>query len=114
MSTNHSESSKKFQEALELLNDAAREKKEEIQGLLGDKYSDIRQIIESAAKKQKQTLKQARRVAGEWIEEGEETLRDVASEVDEQVRENPWQYIGGVAIGALLLGFILGSSSRNK
>ena len=114
MSSNNSDSSKKFEEALQLLNDAAKEKKDEIQGLLGDKYSDIRRIIEQAAKKQTQTLKQARRVAGEWIEEGEETLRDVVSEVDEQVRENPWQYIGGVAIGALLLGFILGSSSRNK
>ena len=115
MSTNnHSDSNKKFQEALELLNEAAREKKDEIQGLLGDKYSDIRQIIEQAAKKQQKTLKQAQRLAGEWMEGGEETLRDVASEVDEKVHENPWQYIAGAAVGALLLGFILGSSSRNK
>ena len=114
MSSNHSESNKKFEEALQLLNEAAKDKKDEIQNLLGDKYTDIRKVIEQAAKKQTQTLKQARRVAGEWLEEGEETLRDVASEVDEQVREKPWQYIAGAAVGALLLGFILGSSSRNK
>ena len=114
MSSNHSESNKKFEEALQLLNEAAKDKKDEIQGLLGDKYTDIRSIIEQAAKKQQKTLKQARRVAGEWIEEGEETLRDVASDMDEKVHENPWAYIGGAAVGALLLGFILGSSSRNK
>ncbi len=107
-------SSKKFEEALQLLNDAAKEKKDEIQNLLSDKYTDIRKIIEQTASQQKQNLKRAQRVAGEWIEEGEETLRDVAAEVDENVHENPWPYIGGVAIGALLLGFILGSSSRNK
>ena len=114
MSIDNANSSKKFEEALQLLNEAAKDKKDEIQNLLGDKYTDIRKIIEQAAAKQKQNLKRAQRVAGEWIEEGEETLRDVASEVDERVHENPWPYIGGVAIGALLLGFILGSSSRDK
>ena len=114
MSIDNANSSKKFEEALQLLNEAAKDKKDEIQNLLGDKYTDIRKIIEQAAAKQKQNLKHAQRVAGEWIEEGEETLRDVASEVDERVHENPWPYIGGVAIGALLLGFILGSSSRDK
>ncbi len=114
MSTDNSNSNKKFEEALQLLNDAAKEKKDEIQNLLGDKYTDIRKVIEQAASKGQKNLKRAQRVAGEWIEEGEETLRDVASEVDERVHENPWPYLGGVAIGALLLGFILGSSSRDK
>ena len=114
MSIDNANSSKKFEEALQLLNEAAREKKDEIQNLLGDKYSDIRKVIEQAANKQKQNLKRAQRVAEEWVEEGEEKLRDVASEVDDRVHENPWPYIGGVAIGALLFGFILGSSSRNK
>ncbi len=119
MSTNnhnnhHSDSSKKFEEALELLNAAAREKKDELQGLLTDKYTDIRKIIEGTAKEQTKNFKRAQRVAGKWINENEETLRDMASEVDEEVRQRPWQYIAGAAVGALLLGFILGSSSRNK
>ena len=114
MSSDNSNSNKKFEEALQLLNDAAKEKKDEIQGLLGDKYSDIRRIIEQAAAKQQKNLKQAQRVAGEWIEESEEKFREMASDVDESVHENPWPYIGGAAVGALLLGFILGSSSRNK
>ena len=114
MSTENSTSSKKFEEALQLLNEAAREKKEEIQNLLGDKYSDIRRIIEQQASKQKQNLKRAQRVAGDWIEEGEEKVREVVSDLDENVRDNPWPYISGIAVGTLLLGFILGSSSRNK
>ena len=113
MSTD-SASNKKFEEALNLLNEAAKEKKDEIQNLLGDKYTDIRRVIEQTAAKQKQNLKKAGRLAEEWIEEGGEKFREVASEVDDRVHENPWPYIGGVAIGSLLLGFILGSSSRNK
>ena len=114
MSADNANSSKKFEEALHLLNEAAREKTEEIQNILGDKYSDIRRIIEQQAAKQKQNLKRVQRVAGDWLEEGEEKAREVASDLDENVRENPWAYIGGVAAGALLLGFILGSSSRNR
>ena len=114
MSTDNSNSNKKFEEALQLLNDAAKEKKDEIQNLLGDKYSDIRHIIEQAASKQSKNLRRAQRVAGEWIDENEEKFREAAEDLDESIHENPWPYIGGTAIGALLLGFILGSSSRNK
>ena len=107
-------SSKKFEEALQLLNEAAREKKEEIQNLLGDKYTDIRRVIEQQAAQQKQNLKRAQRLAGDWIEDGEEKVREAVSDLDDKVHNDPWPYIGGVAVGTLLLGFLLGSSSRNK
>ena len=114
MSVDNANSTKKFEEALHLLNEAAREKKDEIQNLLSDKYVDIRRVIEQQTSKQKENLKRAQRVAGELIEGGGEKVREVAAELDENVHENPWPYIGGVAVVALLLGFILGSSSKNK
>ena len=114
MAMENSQGNKKFEEALQLLNEAARDKKEEIQNLLGNKYSEIRELLEETASKQKKNFAQARRVAEDWMEEGGEQVREVVEDIDDKVHENPWPYIGGVAIGALLLGFILGSSSRNK
>lgn len=107
-------STKKFEEALQLLNDAAREKKDEIQNLLGDKYTHIREVIEDTAMKGRKNFRRAKQTAEDFLGEGTESLREVADDLDDKVHENPWGYIGGVAVGALLLGFILGSSSRTK
>ena len=107
-------STRKFEEALQLLNEAAREKKEEIQNLIGDKYSQLREVIEESATKGRKNFRRAKNEAEEWLDDGGESLREVASDLDERVHDNPWGYLGGVAMGALLLGFILGSSSRTK
>ncbi len=81
---------RKFEEALQLLNDAAREKKEDIQKLVGEKYEHLREAIDT----------------------GRERAVEVFEEVDEQVKKNPWPYMGGVALGSLLLGFILGNQNK--
>jgi ElaB/YqjD/DUF883 family membrane-anchored ribosome-binding protein len=112
MENNHS--SKKFEEALHLLNEAAREKKEELQNLLNDRYTEFRDVIGDTAKKGRKTYKRVKNDAEEWLGEGTESIKEMASELDEKVHENPWAYLGGVAVGALLLGFILGSTSRNR
>ena len=114
MSIDSNSSGKKFEEALQLLNEAAREKKQEIQQLFGDKYSVIRQAVQEAASQQGERLNRVRQAAGEALELGGERAKQAAADIDEKVKENPWAYIGGAAVGALLLGFILGASRNNK
>lgn len=80
----------KITEALKLLDEAAKEKKDELRDLISEKYEN---------------LKDATGYARDF---GIAKTKELASTVDESVRENPWYYIGGVAIGALLLGYILG------
>ena len=103
---------KKFEEALHLLNEAAKDKKEEIQSLLQNKYSNIKDAIEEVTSTGKNRLNRIKRLAGDSIEEGQERIEEVLEDVDKRVRKDPWPYLGGVALGALLLGFIMGSSRK--
>ncbi|MCG3176795.1 MAG: hypothetical protein MOGMAGMI_01759 [Candidatus Omnitrophica bacterium] len=106
-------SNKKFEEALHLLNEAAREKKDEIQRLLGDKYTHIRSVIQDASVEGRDRFDRLKDEASERWEEGQEQVSRAAKEIDKNVRQNPWPYIGGAAVGALLLGFLMGSSRRS-
>jgi ElaB/YqjD/DUF883 family membrane-anchored ribosome-binding protein len=106
-------SNKKFEEALNLLNEAARDKKDEIQRLISDKYSNIKDMFEETVSMNRAKVERVRHLAEDAIERGQETLRETATDLDESVRRNPWAYIGGVAAGALLIGFIMGSSRRD-
>ena len=112
MSAEISNSTKKFEDALHLLNEAAKEKKQEIQGLLGDKYSHIKDVIQEATSDKLAEYNRFKKTAQKAIEEGGEKFKEVATDLDEKVHENPWQYVGGAALGALLLGYILGSTKR--
>ncbi len=112
MSTEISNSGKKFEEALQLLNEAAKEKKDELQHLFSDKYSHIKEFLNETAAKNSASLNRVRKMTGEALSEGSERAKEIASEFDEKVHENPWTYIGGAAVGALLLGFILGNSRQ--
>lgn len=47
------------------------------------------------------------------IKLGQEKFKTVAAGVDKQLRDNPWPIVAGVAVGCILLGFIMGANRRN-
>lgn len=108
-------SNEKFVEALNLLEQAAKEKKFEIQSLVENKYATLKDVIlekERSIRGQLQDISK-RAITGvkEVAQTGEEKATELAKVVDESVHETPWPYIGGVAVVALLLGFVLGKKS---
>ena len=104
----------KLSEALKLLEDAAKEKKNELQNMIQGKYSHLKDALIDKEEDITHALlaakKQALKAAVHASEIGTERAKEIAAEVDQQVRENPWPYIGGVALGSLLIGYILGRS----
>ncbi len=113
MGFNGNSSDKKINEALELLNEAALEKKDEIQRLLSDKYQNAKEIFQEAAEQGRDRFDQVKEAAEQALENSGDALKQIAEDIDKDARKNPWAYIAGAAVVTLLLGYILGSSKKN-
>ena len=105
-------SNAKISEALELLNEAAKEKKDELKGLMANRYSHIREAMTSGVEHGKDVLKHAQEITQEAIVQGKEKVIEIASDVDKRVHKDPWPYIAGAAAVSLLLGYFMGSKRK--
>jgi ElaB/YqjD/DUF883 family membrane-anchored ribosome-binding protein len=105
-------SNEKISEALKLLEEAAKDKKDEIRSLVSDKYAHLKDALVATEHSVAETLSAAQKRAVEAMlhakELGQEKVKKAATAVDEQVHTNPWPYIGGAALTAFLFGYILG------
>ncbi len=99
--THAAANTEKLNEALAHLNEAARERREDLQKLIAEKYTDLKAAFGGAAHASADWVKEQGREAGD-------TAKLAASTVDHSVRKHPWYYVGGAALGGLLLGFLLG------
>lgn len=108
-------SSESFAAALKLLEEAAKQKKDELRSVLSDKYMNLRGLIlekeDSFMKSFTAAKDQAVQMTTHIKDAGVQKAREVAHDVDENVHQNPWPYIGGAAVVGVLLGYILG---RNR
>jgi ElaB/YqjD/DUF883 family membrane-anchored ribosome-binding protein len=91
---------KKINEALDLLNELAKEKKAELRGMVSEKYSHLKSALEGASGR-------AGEEARDTFTHGEETVKEFVSAIDESVHKNPWAYLGGTALGFLIIGHLL-------
>ena len=105
-------SNAKISEALELLNEAAKEKKDELKGLMANRYSHIREAMTSGVEYGKDVFKHAQDITKEAIVQGKDKAVEIASDVDKRVHKDPWTYIAGTAVATLLLGYFMGSKRK--
>jgi ElaB/YqjD/DUF883 family membrane-anchored ribosome-binding protein len=94
-------SNAKISEALELLNEAAKEKKDELKSLMSNRYTHIREAMSSQVEH-----------AQEVIAQGKEKAKEIAGDVDKRVHKDPWAYIAGATAISLLLGYLMGSKRK--
>lgn len=103
-------------EALKLLEEAAKQKKDELKHLMSDKYTHLRDLIVDAEGSLAKSLGDAKRHAIEATvhakDVGIEKAREIAHDVDKHVHQNPWPYLAGTAALGVLLGFVLGRSRK--
>ena len=96
---------KRIDEALELLNAAARDNKTELQAAMENKHTDLSAVVSAFTS-------QIKNRATEKFVAGKQRVVDVATNIDNRVHSSPWAYIGGAAAAAMLCGFLMGRSRR--
>ncbi len=105
-------SSENMAEALKLLEEAAKQKKDELKTVMSGKFTHLKNIIVetegSLGKSLSEMGKHAMGAADHAKDVGTAKALELAGDVDKNVHRNPWPYIGGTAVISLLLGFILG------
>lgn len=113
---NEDKSNVSIEEALKLLEGAAKQKKDELKTVMADKYTHLRSAIVEAESGLVSSLSEAKKHAAEAAARAKEVsvekAKELAGEVDVSVRRNPWAYIGGTAVIALLLGYVLGRDRK--
>ena len=87
-------SNTKISEALELLNEAAQEKRDELKDIMANRYSHIREAMTTG------------------VDQGKEKVMEVAADIDQRVHKDPWVYVAGAAAASLLLGYLIGSKRK--
>ena len=108
MRTNNHVRRSKIQDALELLNDAAQEKKEEVYEVIGDKYDSLRKLFESVVNNGQEVAVHAQKRINKEFHEEEKKIRQAAAHWSKKIGQEPWKYLGGVAVGSLIFGLLLG------
>lgn len=109
-------SSESIEAALKLLDEAAKQKKDELVAAMSDRYTHLRKLImenESSLLKSLATAKHHVDEATTHVKDASvEKACEIARDVDEGIHANPWPYIAGSSLVSVLLGFILGRSRK--
>lgn len=109
-------SSDKLADALKLLEEAARQKKDELKTVMADKYTHLKGLIlenEAALLKTVGTAKDGVVQAAMHAKDASvEKARELAHDTDKRVHESPWSFIAGSAVVGLLLGYVLGRARK--
>ncbi|TVQ77733.1 MAG: DUF883 domain-containing protein [Bradymonadales bacterium] len=107
MSTNPSFKKEKIESALKLLDDAAKETKEDISGMVREKYHHLEDSISQIQPAIKRQLHEVSDMTAKAYKKGKKTAMEAAEQVDHSVHESPWPYIGGAALLGAMAGYLL-------
>ena len=109
-------SNENIADALKLLEEAAKQKKDELKHLMSDKYTHLRDLIVDTEGSLMASLADAKHhavaAAVHAKDVSVEKACEIAHDVDAHVRQHPWPYLAGTAAVGVLLGYLLARSRK--
>ena len=69
-------------------------------------------VFNQAEREMKETAIELEKNFRKKFAEGKEQIQHMVTNVDKQLKTNPWPIVGGIAATCLLLGFVLGTYRR--
>jgi ElaB/YqjD/DUF883 family membrane-anchored ribosome-binding protein len=89
-------------------------KEKELENAAKEKINEFGSSATSAIRQGEERSKDAIAELERKLRQGQDQIKQVASTVDKQLHSNPWPIVSAVAVGAVFLGFIMGTSSRRN
>ena len=100
--------------SIQSIKEAAKTKKAELGRLFQDKYYEYKGALQDAATEKKKNLENMKRTCEHAIEQGRENIRVTTKQMNKSAHKEPWKLAGGVALGAAVMGFALGWLVKKK
>lgn len=103
---------KSIQDALSILNQAAKESSSDVRNSLSKDLKKIREAFLDPSSESFSTLQEWRDASIESLlkarDKVAQSAKDAAVQVDKTAHESPWYFVGGAALVASLMGFYVG------
>ncbi|MBI4397601.1 MAG: hypothetical protein HY586_00570 [Candidatus Omnitrophica bacterium] len=106
--------SDKLQQALDLLNEAAVEKRDALRGLFNHKYTNARHLFFHTVRQGQKAVRKNRIRFIRTVKLGARDVAGKAKEWDQKVHEHPWIYMGVVAMSSMVLGAMMHHRTGNR
>lgn len=101
---NNSEEVNTIQNALQTLNDAAKVSSQEIKTMMERDYKKLRSILSDVKP-------EVRHVFKDLSEDSQQKIHQAKDSVGQSAHQNPWIYIGGATVLAIVVGYMVGRKS---
>lgn len=102
---------KTINDALVVLDSAAKKSREEVKNMITDDYQYLKQTFNELSPQVKSAFSSIGNQSKQMIKEAKDTTmataKDSAMVVDRTVHQNPWSFIGGAVLAGGILGFLI-------
>jgi ElaB/YqjD/DUF883 family membrane-anchored ribosome-binding protein len=98
----------KITDALEVLNEAAREQADELGSLCARKYKDLHKAVGAVEHDVADSVRHGRERLAALRHAAADEVKSTAKTVDRKAHESPWVAMAPAVVAALAIGFLVG------